>query len=300
MCHVSMYNQILSSAAGPCGKLAKLALMRSLNNSNKDALSGNAGHGDADGITQPNKDARCTGTEDFFQSSSNFKSADAATLTEARALTALRAAREENTRKRAAVSQGVHCMHFPRITTQQSRTPPPPPDRPTDRSIGRSIVRSSIRRPRRVPSTARDAPPPRGRRSSMYTLKIHRVSSLPRLARPIIARATNASSSPGSPRSRISVAYRSRVPPRSSVGRSSVVVVVASRPPLSVDRFRTHERHRHRIERPRTSRRERRARRGRRARESLRSESHHHRVTRRVVRVGRGGSRRADRGGCDK
>ena len=136
-----------------------MALMRSLNNSNKDALSGNAGHGDADGITQPNKDARCTGTEDFFQSSSNFKSADAATLTEARALTALRAAREENTRKRAAVSQGVHCMHFPRITTQQSRTPPPPPDRPTDRSIGRSIVRSSIRRPRRVPSTARDAPP---------------------------------------------------------------------------------------------------------------------------------------------
>mgnify|MGYP004337181089 CR=1 FL=1 len=153
MCHVSMYNQILSSAAGPCGKLAKLALMRSLNNSNKDALSGNAGHGDADGITQPNKDARCTGTEDFFQSSSNFKSADAATLTEARALTALRAAREENTRNRAAVSQGVHCMHFRRITTQQSRTPPPPPDRPTDRSVVRSfahpfVVRVASRRPR--------------------------------------------------------------------------------------------------------------------------------------------------------
>lgn len=168
MCHVSMYNQILSSAAGPCGKLAKLALMRSLNKSNKDALSGNAGHGDADGITQPNKDARCTGTEDFFQSSSNFKSADAATLTEARALTALRAARAKKT-KPSRRQSSVHGLHFPRITTQQSRTPPPPPDRPTDRSVGGSIGRSSIRRPRRVPSTARDAPTASRRRSSMYT-----------------------------------------------------------------------------------------------------------------------------------
>src|SRR6056300_1034986 len=118
MCHVSMYNQILSSAAGPCGKLAKLALMRSLNTSNKDALSGNAGHGDADGITQPNKDARCTGTEDFFQSSSNFKSADAATLTEARALTALRAARDES--KRVEVS-----LHTRLFFTNHDSSPPP-------------------------------------------------------------------------------------------------------------------------------------------------------------------------------
>ena len=92
MCHVSMYNQILSSAAGPCGKCAKLSAMRSLKTLNKDALSSNAGHGDADGITQPNSDARCTGTEDFFQSSSNFKSEDAKTLAEARALTLLRPA----------------------------------------------------------------------------------------------------------------------------------------------------------------------------------------------------------------
>lgn len=176
-------------------------------------------------------------------------------------------------------------MHFRRITTQQSRTPPPPPDRPTDRSVVRSfahpfVVRVASRRPRAT------RPPPARSTVVDVHIKIHRVSSRARLARPIIARATNASSSPGSPRSRISVAYRSRVPPRSSVGRSSVVVVVASRPPLSIDRFRTHERHRHRIERPRTSRRERRARRGRRARESLRSESHHHRGAGRVVRGG--------------
>ena len=94
MCHVSMYNQILSSAAGPCGKCAKLSAMRSLKTLNKEALFSNAGHGDADGITQPNKEARCTGTEDFFQSSSNFKSEDAKTLAEARALTLLRPARE--------------------------------------------------------------------------------------------------------------------------------------------------------------------------------------------------------------
>ena len=91
MCHVSMYNQILSSAAGPCGKLAKLAEMRSENTANNDALSSNAGHGDAEGITQPKSDARCTATEDFFQSSSNFMSALAAlTTTETRALVAAR------------------------------------------------------------------------------------------------------------------------------------------------------------------------------------------------------------------
>ena len=195
-----------------------MALMRSLNNSNKDALSGNAGHGDADGITQPNKDARCTGTEDFFQSSSNFKSADAATLTEARALTALRAAREENTRKRAAVSQGVHCMHFRRITTQQSRTPPPPPDRPTDRSIGRSIVRSSIRRPRRVPSTARDAPPPRGRRSSMYTQK-YTASPRARVSPVPSSRARRTRLHPPGRPDRVSP---SRIAPASRLGRASV------------------------------------------------------------------------------
>jgi len=91
MCHVSMYNQILSSAAGPCGKLAKLAEMRSENTANNDALSSNAGHGDAEGITQPKSDARCTATEDFFQSSSNFMSALAALVTtETRALVAAR------------------------------------------------------------------------------------------------------------------------------------------------------------------------------------------------------------------
>ena len=191
-----------------------MALMRSLNNSNKDALSGNAGHGDADGITQPNKDARCTGTEDFFQSSSNFKSADAATLTEARALTALRAARAKNT-KTSRRQSSVHGLHFPRITTQQSRTPPPPPDRPTNRSVGGSIVRALIhpssasrpvdraRRADRVPSTVVDA-----------RIKIHRVSSRARLPRPTVARASSRVLIPRAPRSRISVAYRSRVPPR--------------------------------------------------------------------------------------
>ena len=144
MCHVSMYNQILSSAAGPCGKLAKLALMRSLNNSNKDALSGNAGHGDADGITQPNKDARCTGTEDFFQSSSNFKSADAATLTEARALTALRAAREENktkTSRRQSVSTA--CIFHESRLNNRGHPLHLPIAPPIDRSFDRSLIHSS-------------------------------------------------------------------------------------------------------------------------------------------------------------
>mgnify|MGYP004252032123 CR=1 FL=1 len=175
MCHVSMYNQILSSAAGPCGKLAKLALMRSLNNSNKDALSGNAGHGDADGITQPNKDARCTGTEDFFQSSSNFKSADAATLTEARALTALRAAREENKRKQAAVSQvSTACISHESRLNNRGHPLHLPIAPPIGRSFDRALIHpSSASRP---VDRARRAAPARSTVVDVH-IKIHRVSS---------------------------------------------------------------------------------------------------------------------------
>ena len=143
MCHVSMYNQILSSAAGPCGKCAKLSAMRSLKTLNNDALFSNAGHGDADGITQPNKEARCTGTEDFFQSSSNFKSEDAKTLAEARALTLLRPARERKSTKHKSVSfhgsQLVKRGHtqVPIKTISSERIAPvlPSIDRPTDRSF---------------------------------------------------------------------------------------------------------------------------------------------------------------------
>ena len=117
-------------------------------------------------------------------------------------------------------------MHFPRITTQQSRTPPPPPDRPTDRSVVRSgahpsVVRVASRRPRATRRTrAVD-----GRRC---THKNTPRSSRSRLARPIVARATNASSSPVHP-DRVSP---SRIAPASRLGGVFVVVVVvASRPP---------------------------------------------------------------------
>ena len=146
MCHVSMYNQILSSAAGPCGKCAKLSAMRSLKTLNNDALFSNAGHGDADGITQPNKEARCTGTEDFFQSSSNFKSEDAKTLAEARALTLLRPAREGKSTKHKSVSfhgsQLVKRRHtqVPIKTISSERIAPVLP------SIDRPIVRSFVQR----------------------------------------------------------------------------------------------------------------------------------------------------------
>jgi len=138
MCHVSMYNQILSSAAGPCGKCAKLSAMRSLKTLNKDALSSNAGHGDADGITQPNSDARCTGTEDFFQSSSNFKSEDAKTLAEARALTLLRP---------ADTNQNQNPSVFTVHDSSNADTLNATPNHPRREDGGKKPYRASVSRP---------------------------------------------------------------------------------------------------------------------------------------------------------
>jgi len=144
MCHVSMYNQILSSAAGPCGKLAKLAEMRSENTANNDALSSNAGHGDAEGMTQPKSDARCTATEDFFQSSSNFKSALAAlTTTETRALVAARPRFRDRTTHASSVTTSHH-RRYTHIAPYATHTPP--------RAIHKATIPDGRRRARRYPT----------------------------------------------------------------------------------------------------------------------------------------------------
>jgi len=167
MCHVSMYNQILSSAAGPCGKCAKLSAMRSLKTLNKDALSSNAGHGDADGITQPNSDARCTGTEDFFQSSSNFKSEDAKTLAEARALTLLRP---------ADTNQNQNPSVFTVHDSSNADTLNATPNHPRREDGGKKPYRASVSRPgappvdpsiHRTRRRRRRRPRPRRRRDRM-------------------------------------------------------------------------------------------------------------------------------------
>ena len=110
----------------------------------------------------------------------------------------------------------------------------PSTSRSPHRSVGRSIVRSLIH-----PSSA-SRPVDRARRAGRARstvvdvhIKIHRVSSRARLARPIIARATNASSSPVRP-DRVSP---SRIAPASRLGRASVGRASSSSSPR-VHRFR--------------------------------------------------------------
>ena len=113
--------------------------MRSLKTFNRDALSGNAVHGDALGITQPKSDARCTATLYFFQSSSNFKSAFAAfTLTANRALLCVLRPGEEEITRHSIVSRRHARARRPRVPNH------PLPLRPHHRGVATGDDPSSL------------------------------------------------------------------------------------------------------------------------------------------------------------